>query len=144
MIYTPLTKKAMCFAYQAHHGQLDCNGVPYIFHPIHVAEQMEEEISCCAALLHDVLEDTPVTREELLLEFPEAVVEAVCLLTRREGEDYPSYIRRLRQNPAAVQVKLADLVHNLDQTRCAGTDISPARLKAWKDKYTSALALLTE
>lgn len=144
MIYTPLTKKAMCFAYQAHHGQLDCNGVPYIFHPIHVAEQMEEEISCCAALLHDVLEDMPVTREELLLEFPEAVVEAVCLLTRREGEDYLSYIRRIRQNPVAVQVKLADLAHNLDQTRCAGTDISPARLKAWKDKYTSAVALLTE
>lgn len=144
MIYTPLTKKAMCFAYQAHHGQLDCNGVPYIFHPIHVAEQMEEEISCCAALLHDVLEDTPVTREELRLEFPEAVVEAVCLLTRREGEDYLSYIRRIRQNPVAVQVKLADLAHNLDQTRCAGTDISPTRLKAWKDKYTSALALLTE
>lgn len=144
MIYTPLTKKAMCFAYRAHHGQLDCNGVPYIFHPIHVAEQMEEEISCCAALLHDVLEDMPVTREELLLEFPEAVVEAVCLLTRREGEDYLSYIRRIRQNPVAVQVKLADLAHNLDQTRCAGTDISPARLKAWKDKYTSAVALLTE
>lgn len=144
MIYTPLTKKAMCLAYRAHHGQLDCNGVPYIFHPIHVAEQMEEEISCCAALLHDVLEDTPVTREELLLEFPEAVVEAVCLLTRQEGEDYLSYICRLRQNPVAVRVKLADLAHNLDQTRCAGTDISPARLKAWKDKYTSALALLTE
>lgn len=144
MIYTPLTKKAMCLAYWAHHGQLDCNGVPYIFHPIHVAEQMEEEISCCAALLHDVLEDTPVTREELLLEFPEAVVEVVCLLTRQEGEDYLSYIRRIRQNPAAVRVKLADLAHNLDQTRCAGTDISPARLKAWKDKYTSALALLTE
>ena len=144
MIYTPLTKKAMCFAYQAHHGQLDCNGVPYIFHPIHVAEQMEEEISCCAALLHDVLEDMPVTREELLLEFPEAVVEAVCLLTRREGEDYLSYIRRIRQNPVAVQVKLADLAHNLDQTRCAGTDISPARLNAWQDKYTSAGALVTE
>lgn len=54
MIYTPLTNKAMCLAYQAHHGQLDDNGVPYIFHPIHVAEQMEEEVSCCVALLHDV------------------------------------------------------------------------------------------
>ena len=75
MIYTPLTNKAMRFAYQAHHGQLDHNGVPYIFHPIHVAEQMEEEISCCVALLHDVLEDTQVTTEELSREFPRPVVE---------------------------------------------------------------------
>lgn len=144
MIYTPLTNKVMCFAYQAHHGQLDHNGVPYIFHPIHVAEQMEEEISCCVALLHDVLEDTPVTPEELSREFPRPVVEVVCLLTRREGEDYLSYIRRIRQNPVAVRVKLADLAHNLDQTRCQGTDISPARLKAWKDKYTAAMAILTQ
>lgn len=123
MIYTPLTNKAMRFAYQAHHGQLDHNGVPYIFHPIHVAEQMEEEISCCVALLHDVLEDTPVTPEELAWEFPHPVVEVVCLLTRGEGEDYLSYIRRIRQNPVAVRVKLADLAHNLDQTRCLGTDL---------------------
>lgn len=144
MIYTPLTNKAMCLAYQAHHGQLDYNGVPYIFHPIHVAEQMEEEIPCCVALLHDVLEDTPVTPEELAREFPQPVVGAVCLLTRGEGEDYRSYIRRIRQNPVAVRVKLADLAHNLDQTRCRGTDISPARLKAWKEKYTTAMAILTE
>ena len=70
MIYTPLTNKAMRFAYQAHHGQLDDNGVPYIFHPIHVAEQMEEEVSCCVALLHDVLEDTPVTRRNWPGNFP--------------------------------------------------------------------------
>ncbi len=144
MIYTPLTNKAMRFAYQAHHGQLDHNGVPYIFHPIHVAEQMEEEISCCVALLHDVLEDTQVTTEELSREFPRPVVEAVCLLTRREGEDYLSYIRRIRQNPVAVRVKLADLAHNLDQTRCLGTDLSPARLKVWKEKYTTAMAILTQ
>lgn len=117
MIYTPLTNKAMRFAYQAHHGQLDDNGVPYIFHPIHVAEQMEEEVSCCVSLLHDVLEDAPVTPEELAREFP---------------------------HPVAVRVKLADLAHNLDQTRCLGTDLPPARLKAWKEKYTTAMAILTE
>ena len=54
MIYTPLTKAAMEIAYRAHHGQLDKSGVPYIFHPIHLAEQMDDEVSCCAALLHDV------------------------------------------------------------------------------------------
>ena len=81
MIYTPLTIKAMKFAYDAHHGQLDYNGIPYIFHPLHLAEQMEDEISCCVALLHDVVEDTAVTFEELEQEFPVEVVEVVRLLT---------------------------------------------------------------
>ena len=56
MIYTPLTIRAMQIAYDAHHGQLDYNGIPYIFHPVHLAESMDDEISCCAALLHDVVE----------------------------------------------------------------------------------------
>ena len=54
MIYTALTKKAMKVAYEAHHGQTDRSGTPYIFHPFHVAEQMDDELSVCAALLHDV------------------------------------------------------------------------------------------
>ena len=58
MIYTELTCKAMKLAYNAHHGQTDYNGIPYIFHPIHLAEQMDDEFSCCVALLHDVVEDT--------------------------------------------------------------------------------------
>ena len=61
MIYTPLTIKAMKLAYKAHEGQYDQSGVPYIFHPVHVAEQMDDEITTCIALLHDVLEDTSVT-----------------------------------------------------------------------------------
>ena len=70
MIYTPLTNKAMRLAYAAHQGQTDQAGLPYIFHPFHLAEQMEDEISVCAALLHDVVEDTPITLEELEQEFP--------------------------------------------------------------------------
>jgi uncharacterized protein len=54
MVYTELTNKALRFAYAAHHGQFDYNGIPYIFHPLHLAEQMDDEVSCCAALLHDV------------------------------------------------------------------------------------------
>ena len=65
MIYTPLTNKAMKLAYRAHHGQTDKCGQPYIFHPYHLAEQMKEEVTVCAALLHDVVEDTPVTIEQL-------------------------------------------------------------------------------
>ena len=65
MIYTPLTMKAMKIAYDAHHGQVDKSGVPYIFHPCHLAEQMTDEVSTCVALLHDVAEDTDVTLEQL-------------------------------------------------------------------------------
>ena len=85
MIYTELTIRAMNLAYTAHHGQFDKGGVPYIFHPIHLAEQMEDELSCCAALLHDVAEDTDITLEDLAAEFPPEVVGAVRLLTHEEG-----------------------------------------------------------
>ena len=64
MIYTPLTQAAMNMAYRAHHGQSDKAGVPYIFHPIHLAEQMTDEATTCAALLHDVLEDTMYSRRK--------------------------------------------------------------------------------
>lgn len=79
MIYTPLTNKALRLAYTAHHGQVDKSGVPYIFHPYHLAEQMTDEITTCVALLHDVVEDTDITFEELAQEFPPAVIEALRL-----------------------------------------------------------------
>ncbi|MDE5833913.1 MAG: HD domain-containing protein, partial [Ruminococcus sp.] len=81
MIYTEMTNKAMRIAYEAHHGQYDVNGVPYIFHPYHIAEQMTDEITTCVALLHDVIEDTEVTFEQLEQEFPEEVITALRLLT---------------------------------------------------------------
>ena len=67
MIYTALTKKAMKVAYEAHHGQTDRSGTPYIFHPFHVAEQMDDELSVCTALLHDVVEDTEITFAKIYL-----------------------------------------------------------------------------
>ena len=88
MIYTLLTNKAMRTAYAAHAGQVDKCGVPYIFHPIHLAEQMPDEISACAALLHDVAEDTDITLSELESEFPSAVIDVLKLLTHKDGIDY--------------------------------------------------------
>ncbi len=101
MIYTPLTKKAMTLAYDAHLGQKDKGGIPYIFHPAHLAEQMDDEISCCAAWLHDVAEDTSYTLEELEEEFPRQVIEALRLLTHAEGTDYFEYVRAIKANPVA-------------------------------------------
>ena len=144
MIYTPLTMKAMKIAYDAHHGQVDKAGVPYIFHPLHLAETMDDEISCCAALLHDTVEDTDVTLEQLAAEFPAEVVEAVRLLTHESGADYYEYVRAIRGNPVAMKVKLADLDHNTDQSRFAGVAVPEGMLGYFRDKYAKARAILLE
>ena len=144
MIYTPLTNEAMRIAYKAHHGQLDYNGIPYIFHPMHLAEQMDDEISCCVALLHDTVEDTDVTLEDLKAVFPPEVTDAVALLTHAEDADYFDYVRAIKANPTARKVKLADLAHNSDQSRCVGSDLSEERKAAWRAKYEKATRILTE
>ena len=144
MIYTKLTIKAMSLAYEAHHGQKDKSGVPYVFHPLHLAEQMEDEISCCAALLHDVVEDTDITLEQLAKEFPAEVVEAVRLLTHDPDTDYYGYIRSIKGSPIAMKVKLADLAHNMDASRFAGVEVPKERIGYFRDKYTKALAILLE
>lgn len=116
--YTALTRKAMRICYAAHEGQVDKSGVPYVFHPLHLAEQMETEEEICTALLHDVVEDTKWTLAELEAEgFPASVLDAVRLLTREKDVSYMAYIERLSGNRIARKVKLADLEHNSDLTR---------------------------
>ena len=144
MIYTPMVNRALRLAYRAHAGQLDRGGVPYIFHPYHLAEQMDDERSICVALLHDVVEDTPVTLEEIQREFPSEIAEAVALLTHDPSTDYFAYVRRLKANPLARKVKLADLMHNTDQARCAGAGIDPVKLQHWREKYRRAQEILME
>ena len=140
MIYTDLTIRAMNLAYAAHHGQFDKGGVPYIFHPLHLAEQMDDEISTCVALLHDTVEDTAVTLEELAESFPREIVEAVDLLTHRDGVEYFDYVRSIRANPVAVKVKLADLRHNGDPNRISNQGNAEKR----REKYAKAWKILTE
>lgn len=118
MIYTEQTRRAMKLAYTAHHEQTDRSGLPYIHHVLHVAEQMTDEVSTVAALLHDTVEDTPLTLDDLRENgfLPEAI-EAVRQLTHDPSVAYLDYIRTLRDNPIAVAVKLADLAHNSDLSR---------------------------
>jgi (p)ppGpp synthase/HD superfamily hydrolase len=144
MIYTPLTAKAMKMAYDAHAGQLDYCGVPYIFHPIHLAEQMTDEYSCAVALLHDVVEDTALTLEDIVREFPREVVEGVKCMTHLDGVDYCDYVRALRDNPIARAVKIADLNHNLDATRCRLAGFDKKRTEQWREKYKKAMEILLE
>lgn len=141
MIYTELTNEAMKIAYRAHHGQVDKGGIPYIFHPYHLAEQMADEYTTCVALLHDVMEDTDTTFEELAAIFPKEVMDALTLLTHEDGVDYYEYVAKIKDNPIAKTVKLADLTHNSDQTRMAGM-ADPAALKRWEEKYRKAFEIL--
>ena len=142
MLYTPLTIKAMKLAYQAHQGQLDKGGMPCVFHPYHLAEQMADETSVCVALLHDVVEDTAVTLAELEKEFPPAVTEAVRLLTHDPAVDYFDYVRAIGAKPVAKAVKLADLAHNSDQTRLACIGVSAEQQARLREKYAKARAIL--
>ncbi len=140
MIYTELTKKAMNIAYAAHHGQRDKGGMPYFFHAVHVAEAMEDELTVCAALLHDVLEDTEWTAEMLKREgFPDEVITVVELLTHTEDEDYEAYIRRLSGHPAARRIKQADLLHNSDLSRL---DTVGEEDRKRAEKYRNAYRIL--
>ena len=140
MIYTELTMKAMVLAYHAHHGQFDKGGVPYIFHPIHLAEQMDDEISTCVALLHDTVEDTDVTLEDLAKDFPAEVVNAVRLLTHAEDVEYFDYVRAIKSDPIAAKVKLADLTHNGDPSRISNQGNAEKR----REKYAAARKILLE
>ena len=142
MIYTKMTISAMKTAYNAHLGQLDYNDVPYIFHPYHLAEQMDDEISCTVALLHDVVEDTSLTFADLEQIFPKQVVEIVMLLTHDEKVDYFDYIQKIKANAIAAKVKLADLEHNSNEDRSIGSNLTQEQLLYWKEKYAKAKEML--
>ena len=142
MIYTPLTKIALRICYNAHAGQLDKGDMPYVFHPYHLAEQMKDEITTAAALLHDVIEDTEYTFDDLRKAgIPERVLEIVALLTHDESVPYMDYIAAMKHDPDAVTIKLADLTHNSDLTRSeVVTEKELKRIEVYKQAYK----LLTE
>lgn len=140
MIYTELTKKAMVLCYKAHEGQMDKGGAPYVFHPFHIAEQMKTEDATVVALLHDVLEDSFYSLEDLKsLGFSDAVCDAVDLMTHKKDMPYMEYIQKIKENPLARAVKLCDLLHNSDITR-----LDAVREKDLRriEKYKQAISVL--
>ena len=142
MIYTPKTKMALKLCFEAHKEQVDKSGVPYVFHPFHLAEQMKEEETTIVALLHDLVEDTEYTIENLVeMGFDQAVTDAITLMTHADGADYMDYVRRIKDNPIARAVKLADLKHNSDLTRL--DEVDEKALKR-REKYLKAIELLEE
>ena len=142
MLYTEKTKKALKLCFEAHKDQKDKSGMPYVFHPFHLAEQMETEDTTVVALLHDVAEDTAYTLEDLAcMGFGETVMQALALLTHDDAVDYMDYVREIRNNPVAKAVKLADLRHNSDITRL---DVVDEKALERREKYRKAMALLEE
>ncbi len=125
---------ALSIARKAHEGQLDKAEVDYIEHPIYVASQVDTEEEKAVALLHDVIEDSPVSAEELLQAgLPETVVTAVQVLTKKKEQDYQTYLETVKKNPLARVVKLADLKHNSDLSRLSSiTEKDRERLKKYK------------
>lgn len=144
MIYTKLTKKALKLCFEAHKDQVDKTGMPYVFHPFHLAEQMTDELSTVCALLHDVVEDTDTTLDDLsAMGFPKEVTEALSLLTHDESVPYMDYVLMISKNPIAKKVKIADLKHNSDLTRMDESEIDEWALRR-TEKYKKALQMLTE
>ena len=142
MIYTPETKKAMKLCFAAHKEQKDKSGLPYVFHPFHLAEQMSNENTTVVALLHDVVEDSDYTFADLQeLGFSETVLAALRLLTHDESVPYMDYVAAIKKNPVARAVKLADLRHNSDLSRM---DEVTEKTLARREKYLAAIRLLEE
>ncbi len=113
-------ERAIAIAARAHEGQVDKAGMPYVLHPLRMMLNVDTLEARMAAVLHDVVEDSGVTLEQLRAEgFPDAVVDAIEAQTKREGEDYDAFIGRVAPNPLARSVKLADLRDNSDIIRIA-------------------------
>lgn len=142
MLYTPLTKKAIVLAYNAHINQKDKSGLPYIFHPWEVANQLNDEACVCVALLHDIIEDTNITYDDLRNEgFSEEIIEGIKGVTKQENEDYMDFVTRAKSNNISRLVKIADLRHNMDLTRM--NEITEFDIKRYQ-KYEKALKFLLE
>ena len=142
MIYTNLTKQALKLCFEAHKEQKDKSGMPYVFHPFHLAEQMTDEATTVVALLHDVVEDTNTTFEDLEKQgFGEEIITALKLLTHNGDTPYMDYVAEIKSNKIATAVKLADLRHNSDLTRL---DVVDEKALKRKEKYEKAIKFLEE
>ena len=136
-----LLEKAIAIAVDAHRGQKDRYDAPYILHPLRVMSRLQSPTEKTVAVLHDVVEDTDWTFEDLRDEgFPEPILEALDCLTKRDGEPYEKLVKRSAANPLARRVKIADLEDNMDVRRLP--QISPKDSGRFR-KYLAAWRTLS-
>ncbi len=113
-------EQAIALAVEAHRGQVDKNGAPYILHPLRVMLRLESDLEKIVGVLHDVVEDSAFTFEDLRQRgYAEEVITALDGVTRRKGESYDEFVTRSQAHPISRQVKLADLEDNMDVRRMA-------------------------
>ena len=137
-----LLDKAAVICVTKHAGQLDKMGCAYFQHPMRVAMRCKSDEEKMVALLHDTIEDTDVTPEYLLAEgFPQAIVDGVLSVTKREGEGYEEFVARAKRNPIGRTVKLHDLEDNLDISRI--TELDAGMMERY-NKYLRAYRFLSE
>jgi len=129
--------KAIQIACTAHRGQVDKAGEPYILHPLRVMMQCSSVQEKIVAILHDVIEDSPITQVDLANGgFSKEVLNAVDCLSKRKGENYQEFINRVKANDLATKVKIEDIKDNLNLLRLPElTSSDLARLK----KYHQAI-----
>jgi len=135
---------AIAIAVEAHRGQTDKAGQPYILHPLRVMFNLDAEEERIVAVMHDVVEDSELTLDDLRARgFSKEVLEALEAVTRRPGESgdagYAAFVERAAGNPIGRRVKIADLLDNMDLTRLAELGESDMRRL---DKYLKALRFL--
>lgn len=140
----PNLPDAIALAAHAHYGQKEKNGKPYLFHPLRLMMKMRSEAEMIVAVLHDVVEDTDVTLEDLRNKgYSTEVVKAIDCLTQRGGGSYDQYISRIKSNDLARRVKIADLEDNLDLSRIPRpTDEDLARMQRYRKALASLKTLL--
>lgn len=142
---------AIHLAVAAHGDQLDKGGLPYILHPLHVMDTVDGIDAKIVAVLHDVVEDTAAdigtTRDCIVFQnytyyFSPAIIEAIDAITKRNGEKKEIYWARVKANPLALQVKLADIAHNTSEARLAVLPLEEANYL--RGKYAKALKFFHE
>lgn len=137
-----LLEKAISIALAAHKGQVDKGGSPYILHPLRVMLSVETLNAKIVAVLHDVVEGSDITIDELRLAgFNEAILDAVQLLTRADEVSYEDYTKNIKNNSLATSVKKADLNDNMNMARLSGPNNSDSKRL---EKYKRALQVLTD
>ena len=144
MYYSELVKKACNIMFRAHKDDTDKGGYPYVFHPFYLASQMDDELTACTALLHDVIEDHGDEYSFEYLEgegFPAPVINALRLLTHKSGVEYMDYVKALSVDPIARKVKIADLRHNLDSRRVNGAKTPKTELYLQALEYLEGSSL---
>ena len=140
-----LLEIAIGIAVEAHKGQIDKAGEPYILHPLHIMSRFDELDLKIVSILHDVFEDTSYPIESLGKQgFPTHLIDALNALTHLKNETYEDYLIRVKSNEIALSVKMEDIMHNLNITRIRKGSNNRATIIRLVNKYLDALEFLEQ